>query len=146
MIKIILFLILLALLHALWEIQIEGKDGWAKKLPCWRINVFFRKLFGGKPMTGYHFYMFSIWILAFHVPYILLPYSYGLECYIWSALLFYFPVEDFLWFVCNKHYGIKKFKQGKVEWHKKWLLGLPKAYWICWSLSIILYLLPKAIQ
>jgi hypothetical protein len=29
----IAFMIFLALLLALWKIQIEGKDGWAAKLP-----------------------------------------------------------------------------------------------------------------
>ena len=39
MIKIILYLILLAAIHAKLELQIEGKKaGWALRLSCWRID------------------------------------------------------------------------------------------------------------
>jgi hypothetical protein len=56
MIKQYIFTLVLAIITALWEIQVEGKEGWAKQLPTFRINVFFRKLLGGKPLTGYHIF------------------------------------------------------------------------------------------
>ena len=62
MLKLVLFLMWLALVHASWEIQIEGKDGWARELPCWRLNVFFRKLLGGKALTGYHTWMMLLFL------------------------------------------------------------------------------------
>jgi hypothetical protein len=51
----------LALLLANVEVQIEGSAGWAANLPTWRIeDGWLLDLFwGGRPMTGYHVYIFS---------------------------------------------------------------------------------------
>ena len=38
MIAFLVYILALAVILALWEIQIEGKNGWAEKLPCWRIE------------------------------------------------------------------------------------------------------------
>lgn len=58
----------LALLIAVAEIEMEGKYGWAQKLPTWykKQPKFWLK---GKPMTGYHVVMFPIFFLLFHIPY-----------------------------------------------------------------------------
>ena len=46
-------MVFLAFILAFWEIQIEGKDGWAAKAPCWRIEKgWLVKLTGGRPITG----------------------------------------------------------------------------------------------
>ena len=34
----LIFMVCLAFILALWEIQIEGKDGWVAKVPTWRIE------------------------------------------------------------------------------------------------------------
>jgi len=52
MIEHIVYTIALAIIFALLEVQVEGKDGWCRNLPTFRINVFFRKILGGKPLTG----------------------------------------------------------------------------------------------
>ena len=64
-INYILFLLWMACVHALWEIQIEGKSGWARKLPTFRVHIFFRHLLGGKALTGYHIYMLLLFISFF---------------------------------------------------------------------------------
>jgi len=50
-------------------------------------------------------------------------------------------VWDFLWFVINPHYGIKKFRPNCIAWHKRWLLGVPLDYWGSVALSFLFHLL-----
>ena len=57
-IGLLCFMVFMSIILALWEIQIEGKDGWAAKLPAWRIEKgWLVRLSGGRPVTGYHFFM-----------------------------------------------------------------------------------------
>ncbi len=127
--KLLLWVITLACFHSMNETQIEGKDGWARKLPTFRLNIFITKLLIGKPITGYHIFMLAMFITIFHGVYIFIPWSPFVEAQVWGWLFIYFILEDFLWFVFNKHYGIKKFKEGKIPWHKRWLWKLPISYW-----------------
>jgi hypothetical protein len=48
-------------------------------------------------------------------------------------------IEDFLWFVFNPHYGIKKFRKGQIWWHTNWLGPMPVLYW--WLLPVVIVLL-----
>ena len=136
--KLILFLIWLAYVHAKWEIQIEGKAGWARELPCWRLNVFFRKLLGGKALTGYHTWMMLLFFSFFHGIFIFLDWNIRIECLTIGFFLWYFVVEDFLWFIFNKHYGIRRFFDKRISWHKRWIGPLPLTYWIGIILGSIL--------
>lgn len=55
LIGFIAFMAFMALILAWWEIQIEGKDGWAAKSPGWKIDKgWLMRLTGGLPVTGYH--------------------------------------------------------------------------------------------
>ncbi len=48
----ILSAMLLGVIFAQWEIQIEGKRGWAADLPCWRKEKgWVVRLLGGRPLT-----------------------------------------------------------------------------------------------
>jgi len=116
-IKIIIFMFVLALFHALQECQIEGEQGWCKNLPTFRINVFFRKLLGGKPLTGYHIFLMIMFQIIFHIPTIFISWSWKNESIIQGLFLWYWIVEDFLWFVVNPHYTWKKFRKHQIEWH-----------------------------
>ena len=63
------FMVFLAVILALWEIQIEGKDGWAANLPCWRLEKgWVVRLTGGTPITGYHVYMIVFMLAIIHLP------------------------------------------------------------------------------
>jgi hypothetical protein len=56
---LLLWTVLLAFILAKVEINIEGKHGWAEKLPTWRKkNRFTKIILGETPVTGYHFWMF----------------------------------------------------------------------------------------
>jgi hypothetical protein len=60
-------LFFLATVLALLEVQVEGKFGWAEKLPCWRPKnpeAFaprtYSRIMGDRPLTGYHIVFFSL--------------------------------------------------------------------------------------
>ena len=131
----ILYTIIAAVIFALWEIQIEGKNGWAKNLPCWKSkNKWIIKLMGGRPLTGYHLYMIIFLILIIHLPMFFTQWNLEKEFFLISFLFGFLIMEDFLWFVLNPHYGLKKFKKGQIEWGKNWWGPMPDFYW--WSAGI----------
>jgi hypothetical protein len=68
-----LFIGLLGLLFAMTEIQIEGSAGWAANLPTWRVenHPLLDVFWGGKPMTGYHVWVFAFMAAVFHLPLVL---------------------------------------------------------------------------
>jgi len=127
--NILVFLTVLAYIHALWEIEIEGKEGWARKLPTWRRNTIFRKILGGKPLTGYHFWMIIIFLMGFHSIFLFQSWTLAKELTVIGTYFYYFLLEDVLWFVINPHYTIKKFLERKIEWHRRWIGILPVSYW-----------------
>jgi hypothetical protein len=127
-------------LYALLEIQIEGKNGWARHLPTFRINVFFKKLLGGKPLTGYHIYMLLTFIVVFNA---MMHEEVSLknEFNIIGYLSIFFVLEDMFWFILNPHYTLKRFIQKDIKWHKRWLFGLPISYWVgILIMSLMFYL------
>lgn len=136
-----LYLLIIASIHALWEIEIEGKCGWARKLPTFRINVFFRKLLGGKPLTGYHLYMLLIFQFLFHGIYLFIPFTWATECNLQATMSIYWILEDILWFIFNPHYTFRRFRRKQIEWHKRWLGPLPLSYWTGLLISTVLFLI-----
>lgn len=134
MFKYIIFTLIVATITALWEVQVEGSEGWAKKLPTFRINVFFRKLLGGKPLTGYHIFLLLLFITVFHGLFITELGTWKIESGVFGFVSWFFVIEDVLWFVFNPHYGMRNFKKGKIEWHNRWAFGLPITYW--WGMII----------
>lgn len=137
----LLWVALLALFFAQTEIQIEGAAGWAANLPTWRIeHHWLLDLFwGGRPMTGYHAWVFPFILLFFHFPVFLNGiWSWQLECRILACAVFFWLTEDLLWFALNPAYGLQRFHAGAIPWHKHWLLGLPVDYWIYSALGLFL--------
>jgi len=127
----LVFMAFLSLILALWEIQIEGKEGWAAKLPTWRIEKgWVVRIFGGRPITGYHVFMSLFMIAVIHLPLFFVSWSWRLESLLIGFLVGMLLLEDFLWFVLNPHYGIKNFRRGKIWWHKNWWGPVPMLYWI----------------
>lgn len=134
MIKYYIFTIILAVITALQEIQIEGRWGWAKLLPTFRINVFFRKLLGGKALTGYHIFLLLLFITVFHGLFINELGTWKIESTIFGLVSWFFVIEDVLWFIFNPHYTFKRFRKKTIEWHNRWFMGLPISYW--WGMII----------
>ncbi|MBI5622043.1 hypothetical protein HY933_04250 [Candidatus Falkowbacteria bacterium] len=142
-----IYIFILAVVLAILEIQVEGPHGWAKNLPTWRplstkwYVRLYQRLMSGKEFTGYHLTMFIFVLLIFHLPYV-----FGLELTLthWlqtMSLYFMFVVLwDFLWFVLNPYYPLKKFKREHIWWHQKWLWLAPVDYYagLLISLAVLL--------
>jgi len=139
-----LFWFVLALIFAAIECEAEGKDGWAEKAPTWyRTRGWAARLYGmvmsGKPLTGYHLFMFFMPIMIFHSQFFLgVAWSPSRELLAWALYFAWCPIWDFVWFVLNPYYGIRNFKKDKVWWHSKsyWVFGLfPVDYLTGWVVS-----------
>ncbi len=127
---LVLWVALLGAVFANVEIQIEGAAGWAANLPTWRVEHSWLNVFwGGKPITGYHVWVFSFMALAFHLPlFVTGMCSWRLEARIVGAVMVFWIVEDFLWFLFNPAFGLGKFAPAFVPWHRHWVLGIPVDY------------------
>lgn len=124
------FMLFIALILACWEIQIEGKDGWAAKSPGWKVEKgWIIKLTGGLPVTGYHVFMTVFLIAVIHLPLFFIAWSWRLECLLLGFYVGMVLVEDFLWFIINPYFGLKYFRKGKIWWHKRWWGPVPAIYW-----------------
>ncbi len=139
------YLFVLFTVIALLEIQIEGKDGWAKNLPCWRPKTdslaakVYAGIMSGKELTGYHIFMFSLPLLILHLPFIAgIKWTLAKELQIVSVNYLFSVIWDFLWFVWNPYYGVERFKPQFISWHKKWLGPVPQDYLAGVGLSFIL--------
>lgn len=130
---LIIYVALLSFFFAKVEIQIEGAAGWAANLPTWRIEKHWLLdiFWGGRPMTGYHAWIFSFIFLVFHFNCLLTSdWSWKIEMRILGALLVFWIMEDWLWFVLNPAFGISRFTPISIPWHKHWFLGMPVDYMI----------------
>jgi hypothetical protein len=135
MIAFLGYLLVMAVVLALWEIQIEGKNGWAGNLPCWRIEKgWLVKLWGGRPFTGYHFFLNFFMLLFVHMPLFFTVWNLRLESLLLGFFVGIWLIEDFLWFVLNPNYGLKNFRKEKIWWHKIWWGPVPSCYW--WGLAM----------
>jgi hypothetical protein len=104
------YVVLAAFVFAKLEIQIEGKDGWAKNLPTWRIekHVLLDWFYGGRPFTGYHFWAFAYVFLTFHLPFFWMgDWTWRWELKAIGGYALFWVLEDFLWFVPPNVLGLK---------------------------------------
>jgi hypothetical protein len=122
------------------EIQIEGGNGWASALPVtfrvdhhWLLDLFW----GGRPMTGYHAWVFPLIMLFFHFPMLSFAcWSARLEARALGCTMIFWIIEDGLWFILNPAFGWHGLRPGAVGeagcawWHLHWFLGLPSDYWM----------------
>jgi hypothetical protein len=111
--KDLIFLLTLSTIFAFIEIEIEGKYGWAEKLPT-------AKIIPSSKVTYYHLYIFVYVSIVF-------LFIYGLNSYSLALIILFFSIEDFLWFILNPNYGITKYNKENIWWHKKqpWFLYQP---------------------
>jgi hypothetical protein len=135
-----LLALLSATLLALLEIQIEGRYGWAEKLPTWKFYKDWFKYFpgGNKPITGYHLWLWLFVFTLLHFAFLFSGWNLGKELITISFIIFLLRLEDFLWFVFNPHFGIKKFKRKFIPWHSSWVGPIPTQYlisMITWAIT-----------
>ena len=135
-----LYFFAIAFVLAQLEIQIEGPHGWAERLPTWRWQTPGVLRWAGKPITGYHVFLMTFILLFVHLPMVYLGFSLEREAELLSLFFLLAVFWDFLWFVCNPHFGLARFRPAHVWWFKSWLLGLPSSYFVGVSLSLGIYL------
>jgi len=138
------FVLLLAFVFARVEVHIEGDKGWASGLPTWRIEEhrLLDLLLWGKPLTGYFVWSFLFVFLMFHLTLFLQPaFSWRLEGKILACLIFFWIAEDFLWFILNPAFGLRRFCPEYAPWHRHWRWGLPCEYWWFGAAGLVLSLL-----
>ena len=140
MIRQLIVVLLAAFMWAKMEVEIEGKDGWAKNLPTWKLdNRILNWFMNGRPLTGYHFWAFSFVFFIFHLPLLWTgTWKWQMECRIMGCVTLFWVVEDFIWFVVNPYYGLKRHKEGEIWWHKSWLWGYPSDHWGMLIMGVIL--------
>lgn len=131
---------------ALLEIQVEGPNGWAANLPTWRfpstgIGSWITRLFPGRPLTGYHLWMLVFMAVVVHLQFAFgLPWSLSGEMRAIAFFLLFWVAEDFLWFVLNPHFGIRRFRPEHIPWHRRsWWWLAPRDYWIATVVGFALY-------
>jgi hypothetical protein len=106
---LLIFIIFISVILALFEIQIEGKNGWAKNLPTWKIPNPFYKVINWKYLTDYHFYLWTFLLLVFQLPFFFgMKFNPKNEIILLETLFLTFILEDFLWFILNPKWGFKK--------------------------------------
>ncbi len=133
------WIVLLAFFFAKVEIHVEGEGGWAENLPTWRIrnHPLLKYLFWGRDLTGYHVWMLGFMALVFHLPvFVHGEFSMQIELRILGSLALFWVFEDFLWFVMNPAYGVRRFNSREVSWHKHWVMGVPVDYLVFGVLGI----------
>ncbi len=132
MIRALLAIPVAAFIWAKLEIAIEGKSGWAKSLPTWRIekHILLDIFLGGRPLTGYHLWAFLFVFCVFHYPAVWVAHwTWRAEAFAIGSMLLFWVVEDFLWFMINPDFGWKRYRRQDIEWHPRWFLGLPADHW-----------------
>ena len=141
-----LFWFLVAMVFAAVEIEVEGKHGWAEKSSTWfRTKGLAAKIYGvfmgGKPLTGYHLFMFFLPLLVFHSHFVMgVPWMLAQEFLVFAMYFAWLPTWDFLWFALNPSYGVRKFKKQNVWWHARshWLFNVtPLDYLFGWGVSLV---------
>ncbi|MCB9688951.1 MAG: hypothetical protein H6735_28170 [Alphaproteobacteria bacterium] len=140
---LLVWVVLLAFFFANVEVQIEGANGWASALPVtfrvdqhWLLDLFW----GGRPLTGYHAWVFSFVALTFHLPLVWEGrWSWRAQARALALISGFWIVEDALWFVLNPAYGWAALTPANVPWHVHWFLGLPTDYWTFGFGALALY-------
>lgn len=128
---------------ALLEIEIEGDQGWASGLPTWRMeNRWTRLLLGSRALTGYHLWVHVFVLILLHLPFLLwlTPLSWAAELRVLAFWVFFWILEDFLWFALNPRFGLSRFSREHVWWHaQSWWGFMPREYWIFTPVGVALY-------
>lgn len=137
--QLFFFSLIVAAIFALLEIQIEGENGWASKLPTWKLNNPFRTILNWPYLTGYHFYFNFLLLALLQLPFFV-GFSFNLlnEVLIFEIYLLILLQEDFFWFVLNPKWGVKRFFTDEIPWHSKKILCSPRNYWIGFVIVVVL--------
>ena len=127
------------------EVEIEGGFGWAERMPTWymkrgRLGRVYGLAMGHRPLTGYHVYAFVIPLVVLHLPFVYgVDFTLAGELRVFSTYFALAVVWDYLWFVLNPAYTVRRFKRGNVWWFETpWIWRFPLDYYIGVGVSILL--------
>jgi len=127
------------------EIEIEGGVGWAERLPTWYLKRgltgrIYGIVMGQRPLTGYHVYAFTIPMLILHLPYVMgVDWSVAAELRTIATYFVLAVIWDYLWFVLNPAYTVRRFRRGNVWWFEvPWIWRFPLDYYLGVGFSIVL--------
>lgn len=127
------------------EIEIEGGYGWAERLPTWFlrrgiVGRVYGIVMGSRPLTGYHVFAFSIPLIVLHFPYVMgVEWTLSGELRTLATFFVIAVVWDYLWFVLNPAYTVRRFRRGAVWWFEvPWIWRFPLDYYSGVGLSIVL--------
>lgn len=130
------------------EIEIEGGYGWAERLPTWfrkrgPVGRAYGVAMGRRPLTGYHLYAFTIPMLVLHLPFVAgVDWTLAGELRTIATYFALAVVWDYLWFVLNPAYGVRRFARGNVWWFQvPWIWRFPLDYYVGVALSVVLAVL-----
>ena len=119
------------------EIEIEGGVGWAERLPTWYFKRgltgrIYGVVMGQRPLTGYHVYAFTIPLLILHLPYVMgVDWTLAGELRTIATYFVLAVVWDYLWFVLNPAYTVRRFRRGNVWWFEvPWIWRFPLDYYL----------------
>src|SRR5919201_749693 len=140
-----LLLWLWALCLAGIEIEIEGGYGWAERLPTWflrrgRIGRIYGLFRGRRPLTGSNIFAFTIPLLVLHLPYVMgVDWTLAGELRTLATYFALAVVWDYLWFVLNPAYTVRRFRRGRVWWFEvPWIWRFPLDYYAGIAASLAL--------
>jgi hypothetical protein len=127
------------------EIEIEGGVGWAERLPTWYLKRgltgrIYGIVMGQRPLTGYHVYAFTIPMLILHLPYVMgVDWTVAGELRTIATYFVLAVVWDYLWFVLNPAYTVRRFRRGNVWWFEvPWIWRFPLDYPLGVGFSVVL--------
>ncbi len=141
------YLFVIAVVLAYFEVQVEGPDGWAARLPTWRSNdPAWTWVFGGRPITGYHLALNVLLLLFLHWPFLFKRWELADEARVIQGFAVLSVVWDFLWFVLNPAFGLSKYDAAHIWWFKHWFLKIPLDYFVGLSLGALIRLLPSFLR
>ena len=92
-------------------------------------------------MTGYHLCLVTFILLLLHLPQFHGG-SWDREADLLAMFFLLTVIWDFLWFACNRHYGVARFRKGQIWWFPAWALGVPQPYLLAITLSFCSALAP----
>jgi hypothetical protein len=94
----------------------------------------------GRPLTGYHVYAFLIPFAVLHLPFVSgIDWTLAGELVTIGTYFALAVVWDYLWFVLNPAYTVRRFRKGSVWWFEKpWIGPFPIDYYSGVALCIVL--------
>jgi hypothetical protein len=127
------------------EVEVEGGYGWAERLPTWfrkrgAVGRTYGLAMGRRPLTGYHVYAFVIPMLVLHLPFVSgVDWTLAGELRTIATYFALAVVWDYLWFVLNPAYTVRRFARGNVWWFEvPWIWRFPLDYYVGVGLSVAL--------